>query len=434
VTDLTCNTRTRKLKTRKTIIVLLLSLAYFIAIFHRVSPAVFVDQLMLSFNIEAAATAGTLAAIYFYVYFLMQIPAGIIIDLVGPRKVVFAGLLAASTGAVWFGLAGSLAGLFLSRFLIGLGVSVVFISFMQVYTKWFKSYEFGTVMGLTIFAGNLGAVAANTPLAVVIGLFGWRSAFIGLGLVTMVIAWMAWYFIRNEPDELFGTGAAVGRKTTQVQSWSSVLGGIKKVARDPHLWLALAVSFSVYGSLMAIAGVWGVPFLMQVYAMDRSVAATYMLMISTGIMFGSLVAGYISDRIRSRKKPYLFFVLAYAMVWMALTFWNGGAPPHQALFILYFLLGFFGVSVTLSPVMVKEYNPPEVSGVASGLGNMGGFVGSAFMQPFFGYLLDYRWTGTYVEGLKLYTLDSYQFAFMACLLFALLGLVAVSLLRESYKE
>lgn len=120
----------RKLKTRKTLIWLLLSLAYFIAMFHRISPAVYVDQLMLSFHIEAAATAGTLAAIYFYVYFLMQIPAGLLIDAVGARKVVFWGLLLASLGSLWFGAAGSLAGLFMGRFLIGLGVSVIFISFI----------------------------------------------------------------------------------------------------------------------------------------------------------------------------------------------------------------------------------------------------------------------------------------------------------------
>lgn len=87
----------------------------------------------------------------------------------------------------------------------------------------------------------------------------------------------------------------------------------------------------------------------------------------------------------------------------------------------------------LTPVMVKEYNPPEIAGVASGIGNIGGFIGSAFMQPFFGYLLDARWAGTYSGGLKVYTLASYQYAFEACLIFGFMALLAVALLRESFE-
>lgn len=192
-------------------------------------------------------------------------------------------------------------------------------------------------MGLTIFAGNLGAVAANTPLAIVVEMFGWRNVFIGAGLVTLLIAWLAWHLIRNEPRELF---APAQKSTHEAVSWSSMVNNIMQVARGPHLWLALAVSFSAYGPLMAMAGIWGVPFLMQVYGLGRSVAATYVLMISAGIMFGSLAIGYVSDRIRSRKKPYLLFILGYVLVWVPLTYWNGGAPPVKALFVLYFLLGF----------------------------------------------------------------------------------------------
>jgi hypothetical protein len=75
---------------RRWAIWLVLSLAYLIVYFQRVSPAVIVDKLFAQFQIEAAAAVGSLAAIYFYAYFLMQIPAGILNDIYGPRKVVTA--------------------------------------------------------------------------------------------------------------------------------------------------------------------------------------------------------------------------------------------------------------------------------------------------------------------------------------------------------
>gem|GEM_PF-4663604 len=65
---------------RKWAIWLVLSLAYLIVYFQRVSPAVIVDRLFAQFQIEAAAAMGSLAAIYFYAYFLMQIPASILND------------------------------------------------------------------------------------------------------------------------------------------------------------------------------------------------------------------------------------------------------------------------------------------------------------------------------------------------------------------
>jgi len=112
----------RGIGVRRWAIWLVLSLAYLIVYFQRVSPAVIVDKLFAHFQIEAATAVGSLAAIYFYAYFLMQIPAGILNDTFGPRRVVTAGVLTAALGSVWFGAAGSVASLFAGRLLVGLGV------------------------------------------------------------------------------------------------------------------------------------------------------------------------------------------------------------------------------------------------------------------------------------------------------------------------
>jgi len=426
----------REIRSRRKLIWLILSVSYLVGYFHRVSPAVIVDKLFSQFNIEAAAVVGSMAAIYFYVYFLMQIPAGILTDLFGPRKVVTWGLVVAALGALWFGLAGSVTGLFAARFLVGLGVSVIFVSVMRVYSTWFRPYEFGTVLGLTVSIGNLGGILAATPLAAMVDLLGWSNAFVLVGLFSLLVAAFAWQFVRNDPGDVFPVGGKGSAPAAQPRpaSWKTMAGALISIVRDRHLWIALAGSFCIYGPFMALVGVWGIPYLMQVYGLARTEAASVMIMASVGVMVGCFSLGLISDRMGSRKKPYIAFALGNALVWAALTWWNGGMPPLEALFVLYFLAGIVGNTGMLSPIMIKEYNPPEFAGMASGLGNMGGFIGSAFMQPFFGYLLDRSWDGSVVEGVKFYSLSAYQSAFGACFVFGCLGLLAASMLRESLNK
>ena len=67
---------------------------YFNGFYHRVTPAVMTDQLMPEFHIGAAGL-GTFTAFYFYSYFLMQVPTGILADYWGPRKLLPAGALVA---------------------------------------------------------------------------------------------------------------------------------------------------------------------------------------------------------------------------------------------------------------------------------------------------------------------------------------------------
>ncbi|MCL4440039.1 MAG: MFS transporter [Firmicutes bacterium] len=425
----------REIRRRRKAIWVVLSLAYLVVYFHRLSPAVIVNDLFSLFHIEAASMVGSLAAVYFYVYFLMQVPAGVLADLFGPRKIVFWGMSAAAAGSVWFGMSGSTAGLFGARFLIGLGVSVIFVALIRVYSAWFPPREFGSYLGLTLAVGNLGGLLAATPLAALVNSIGYRLAFVVVGLCSVLVAASSWLIVRNHPGEAFSPGQnfSSGGEPGNA-SWAEIYRNLLQIARSRHLWLALTASFSIYGPFMALAGVWGVPYLMQVYGLGRNEAASFNVVISAGLASGSAVMGILSDRLGSRKKPYLAYALGNVLVWALLVWWNHGKPPSGSLLVLYFLLGFFATSCVLSTVMVKEYNPPRVAGLASGIGNVGGFIGAAFMQPFFGYLLDLHWDGAAAEGVKLYSLHAFQYAFGVCFLVSCLAVAAISLLKESFKE
>jgi len=161
--------------------------AYMLAFFHRFAPAMVAAELSESFGITAAAL-GSLAAMYFYIYTAMQIPAGVLADTLGSRFSVTIGNLVAGAGSILFGLAESLAAASTGRFLVGLGVSVVFVGLMKSNTVWFSERRYGTVSGLTLLLGNLGAIAATGPLAMLLLQVDWRTLFVALGLVAMGLA------------------------------------------------------------------------------------------------------------------------------------------------------------------------------------------------------------------------------------------------------
>ena len=128
--------------------------------FHRIAPGVVAGDLMQAFQTSGAAL-GSLAATYYYVYTVMQIPAGVLADTLGPRVSAGMGALIAGGGSILFGLAPDFGIASLGRFLVGLGVSVVFVGLMRSNTVWFSERRYGMISGLTILLGNIGAMLAT---------------------------------------------------------------------------------------------------------------------------------------------------------------------------------------------------------------------------------------------------------------------------------
>ena len=385
-----------------------LTLAFMIVYFHRVSPTFIIDRLMVDFEAREGAVLGSLAAIYFYVYVVMQIPTGLLADFWGPRYTITTGMVLAAAGSLAFGAAPTFFHLFLGRFLVGLGVSVVFVCILKALANWFPPTEFSTAAGGIIFMGNLGAIASTTPLALIVDAYGWRAAFAGVGLLSLAVALVCWRLVTDRPASP-GAGSRKARRVTPTINKSMVL----QVARNPGTWYPFWVLFGLYGTLMAFFGAWGGPYLMQIYGLSRTQAANVMLFVALGMMAGSL-SGFLSDRLKMRQKPFLFFVALYVTGWSLLTFWGMARPPLAALYVLLFIMGAGGggAAPVLGLTCVKEANPPEISGLAMGTANIGGFLGVSLMQPLMGYILDRNWEGVLLDGVKIYPQEAYFKAFL----------------------
>ncbi len=426
------NRQIKKLMTYRWLVWGILCMSYVVVFFHRVAPAVVADNLMSEFGVTGAAL-GNLGAMYFYVYMVMQIPSGVLADTLGARKTVAAGSLVAGAGSIIFGLAPGINMGYAGRFLVGLGVSVVFIAILKIQSQWFKESEFGTMSGLTAFIGNGGAVLAGTPLAMAVIAFGWRSVFIAIGIINIFIALLAYAIVRNRPRDMGLPSIArlEGRQESESGEKLDVMKSLKTVVSNKYTWPGFFAFAGMFGSFIAITGMWGVPYLMTVYGFDKTQASTYTMTAMIGVMIGGLLVGSISDRIGKRKLPFLIYGIAYFLVLAVFVFWNGGKAPEGALYPMFFLMGLTVPGFIVSWAAGKEVNPPEVAGIATGTVNIGGFLGSSVMQPLLGYVLDRNWAGQLINGTRIYSQAAYQQAFLLCLIAAGVAIVSILFVKET---
>lgn len=410
-------------KRRRLIALSVVVAAYVLSFFQRFAPAGIAQDLAAAFQ-TSAASLGVLAATYFYVYTIMQVPTGILVDTLGPRRILLLGGMIAGGGSLLFGMAGSLDAALAGRTLIGLGVSVVFISMLKIIAVWFEEHRFASVVGLSMLLGNLGSVLAGAPLSWLAQAAGWRGVFIGVGIVSLVLGALAWLLVRDRPPE--NDGAVPPAPTFDR---TVILTGLWCVVKNRATWPAMLVNTGLSGSFFAFGGLWATPFLTQGHGMTRDVATAHLSLYFAGFAIGCLLVGTLSDRLRRRKPVVIVSAHIYAAIW--LVWLSGSALPAVATYTLFALMGLTTASFTLSWACAKEVNPPQLSGMSTSVTNMGGFLMGALLQPAVGRIMDLRWDGTLVDGVRLYTPADYRWGLLLIAAAAWLGAAAAWWIRET---
>jgi sugar phosphate permease len=416
-------------RTRWTIFTILV-VSYMMAFFHRMAPGVVAADLMQAFQTSGAAL-GSLAAMYYYVYTAMQMPAGILADTLGPRLSAGAGSVVAGFGSILFGLAETFGAASAGRLLVGLGVSVVFVGLMRSNTVWFSERRYGLVSGLTLFLGNLGSILAAGPLAALLGFYSWRSVFVAAGLLSLLLGLLTFWKVRNRPEDagLPSVRAMEGLAEHAVSErhwWHDLLA----VLGNRRVWPGFFINFGITGSLLAFAGLWGVPLMRDAHGLSRGEASLYTTAALLGFAVAAFFFGGFSDRIGRRKPVILGAGLFSCASWLALYALPWG--PGWSGLALYAALGLSAGGFVVSYAVAKEWTPPANAGMAIALVNTGLFLGAAIMQPLFGWVMDLTWNGTLRDGVRVYALDDYRNGLLASLGFTVLAVFSTLFLRETH--
>lgn len=410
-----------------------LVLLHLITTFHRVSFNVVADLLTAEFVLTGAGL-GNLAAAYTYMYVIMQIPGGMLVDRLGPRRIAFLTGVLMTAGSILIGVAPTSAVVFLGRLLLGFGGSVILINIFKFQASWFSPARFATLSGLAILFSGSGALLGATPLALSVSLIGWRSSFVAAGFITGLVAIISWLLVRNSPGDcgrnIDAFDGNIDRSESEKNGQYS-LARIVRVLTNKRLLPPFFINFGVFGGFIVFSGTWGVSYLVHIYGLDVAQASIYMMLVYLSYMAGAPLAGWLSDLTGSRKIPALVMTFSSVLFWLFLFCWPGGILPLGFIYFLCVLLGLGAASSILSFPMAREASPPGFTGSVTAAVNLGVFLGLAIQQPLFGYILDLGWAGTVIDGARIYTIEAYRYGFLVCLLFAFTAFAAALLYRES---
>ncbi len=398
---------------------------YLIGFYQRVAPAVITRELMSEFTLGAAAL-GNLAALYYYSYVAIQIPAGLLADRWGPRRVLTAGAAIAAAGTLLFALAPDYALAGLGRLLIGGSVGVAFVSMLKLAGHWFAPTRFAMIAGLALACGVLGAVSAGVPLRLLVDAFGWRNVMSAAAAVTVLLAVAIWLAVRDDPAE---RGYASYAPVAPTQH-APILASIGRALATRNVWLVFLISGAVSGPALTFGGLWGVPFLSTQYGISISQASMITSLVLVCWAVTGPFVGALSDRLRRRKPLYVLGAVVAAAGWCcALLLPN---LPLTLVIVLLAITGCASSAVMVGFAIAKESAPAALAGTAGGIANMGNMLGGMIMQPAVGWVLDRRWAGTLANGARVYDFNAYRAGFALMLAWLAAALLLLVFVRETH--
>ncbi|WP_158906051.1 MFS transporter [Burkholderia sp. L27(2015)] len=352
---------------------------YFMQYMLRSAPGVMMPELSAAFARDALGV-GALVGLYYYTYALFSIVCGALLDRLGGRAVIPAGIVLVAVGAALFGL-GTVEAAQIGRLLQGAGSACGFIGAVYLATRGFPPRSLATAVGFTQCFGMLGGSAGQFAVAPLIhGLITWQQFWWMSGVVILLIAVLV----------LIVTPAVHDDSPASQRLWMKMFAPYKTVLSNPQSYLCGFCAGLLFLPTTVGDMIWGIPFLHNGLNVSYAEAVNRVSMVPLGWVIGCPLLGYLSDRL-GRRKPVL---IAGAMLMLAagagIYYLPAGvAPPY----VLGLLLGVGSGAAMLPYTVIKEVNPDNVKGSASGAINFLVFSFSALLTPVYGKLLGHLANG-----------------------------------------
>ncbi|MCH9770726.1 MAG: MFS transporter [Gammaproteobacteria bacterium] len=344
--------------------------------FIQLSSGEIIGGLMQSFHLSAFG-GGLLASAYYYVYVILQAPAGILIDRFGPRRLLTLGALVATAGAFCFGGGHALWLALMGRLLMGAGCAFAFVGALHLIAQWFPIERFAFMVSISEAFGMLGTVLGGVALAALILDFGWRHCMLGAGIIAFIIASMIWVFVRDMPSNV---------TPIAVQAPSHFFADLKKLFVKPVAWINGIYGGLIFSLVTVFLALWAVPYLQAAHHLSLFTATEVDDIAFVGLAIGCPIIGWLDNRYPHwRRRVLVVSALASAALLSIVIY-----LPDLPLFLLapvLLLLGMVSTSYVLNLAIANEIALPSVRATSIGFANMLAMITAPLLQPLIGWLL-----------------------------------------------
>lgn len=350
-------------------------LTYFVENFLRSAASALTPVLIVELGISRGAM-GLLITGYFLIYGLMQLPAGVLADVLGPRKSIlwFTGLTCVGCALFWLSYRYEL--LFAAQVIMGIGTSVFYINAVTVIIRWFPPERKATAIGVLSAASGVGGFASYMGFPLAQTLWGsWRSLYL-VALVLLVANWGLNIFVLKDGPKAV---------TPVKREPRNIVAAFKEILSDRR-FAPMIFIYTLLGFNYVLLG-WGAQFLIESKGLTYVEAGMVTSLGTVAGFLGCLAMGVISDRLRKRKTPIIAFFALFLVALTAVVLMPAGLGV--AVYAgLWCLMGIGNSVWVIYFSMVGEVLPARKASIGLGLLNGSNIIFSSMVTPLYGSLVD----------------------------------------------
>ena len=384
---------------------------YFYQYVLRSAPSVMMPQLSEAFGISSLGMASILG-LFYYGYSPFSLVAGTAMDRLGPRSVLPIAAAVVGVGALLFAT-GRSDWASVGRVLQGAGGVFALVGAIYIATRNFPPSRAATLIGATQMFGMAGGSAGQFAVGPMIGAgIAWDRFWICMGVIGLAMGALLFALLPKEK-----------KPEQSVSGLRSTTDAFYTVFKNPQSILCGAIAGLLFIPTTIFDMVWGVRYLQEAHGFDYASAVMRTAAVPFGWIIGCPLLGFISDRL-GRRKPVIIggaFLLLACLAWI--LFGRLGVLPPYAVALT---AGVASGAAMLPYTVIKEINPPQFGGTATGVMNFLNFTFSALLGPVFGWMLQLL-----SGGAKTMQLEHYQMAFAPLLLGVVLAIGLAFCLKET---
>lgn len=395
-------------------------LTYVVAIVGRTSLGVAGVEALDRFQINASQLA-VFTAVQVGVYALAQIPTGIIIDRIGPKKTMVAGALIMAIGQVIIAFTTSYPLAVAARVLIGAGDATAFLGAMRLLPLWFPLRLTPLFTQLTAGLGQLGQFISAVPFLAILHAAGWVPAFLSVSTAGLIIAIVGLVALADAPGARKDKNA---HRSTEAERLT-IGQTLKMVLTNPVCWQGFFTHWTGLMHQCIFTLLWGMPLMTLGLGLSPAQASAVLVINTAAVILAGPLMGMISAR-TGRKRINVVAIIAVMdlLIWVAFLL-PTNPPAFWAVIVLNILMAAMGAKSNFGFDSVREEVDRKILATGTGLANMGGFVATMIAAPSVGFLLDATSTGGN------YTWESFRIGWLAVLAVWAFGFIGLLVAKRA---